>query len=326
MSLLGVSELSFEFPSSPVLFENVSFSVESGGSRGDRWAEWVREVNSASTDCRRSSADARPHHSSARASNHSGRSGDPTGTSTDAVRFVFEALPLLAQIRAELRELEQRLSDPASASEYAVRINEYQQSGGFLAEGSITRTLSGLGYSPQDLDRDVQSLSGGERTRAALARALSMDAELLVLDEPTNHLDIAAREWLEASLAARSTACVITSHDRALLAAFANRIVQIERSKVSVFENSYLEYRRARALIDRQAWLAYESFERRKEALNRAFGASCRCAGWCAWRQRSLCAKGSQGGPHRSPIEGAGQRRAARGKTVGGTGHGGTDL
>jgi len=176
----------------------------------------------------------------------------------------------LAQIRAELRELEQRLSDPASASEYAVRINEYQQSGGFLAEGSITRTLSGLGYSPQDLDRDVQSLSGGERTRAALARALSMDAELLVLDEPTNHLDIAAREWLEASLAARSTACVITSHDRALLAAFANRIVQIERSKVSVFENSYLEYRRARTLIDRQAWLAYESFERRKEALNRA--------------------------------------------------------
>ena len=326
MSLLGVSELSFEFPSSPVLFENVSFSV----NPVDRVAIVGPNGSGKSTLLRLIAGDLQPTRGRIirqRALQIAVADQEiPPGLQQTLFDFVFEALPLLAQIRAELRELEQRLSDPASASEYAVRINEYQQSGGFLAEGSIARTLSGLGYSPQDLDRDVQSLSGGERTRAALARALSMDAELLVLDEPTNHLDIAAREWLEASLAARSTAGVITSHDRALLAAFANRIVQIERSKVSVFENSYLEYRRARALIDRQAWLAYESFERRKEALNRAFGASCRCAGWCAWRQRSLCAKGSQGGPHRSPIEGAGQRRAARGKTVGGTGHGGTDL
>src|ERR1019366_2771458 len=72
------------------------------------------------------------------------------------------------------------------------------------------------------------------------------------------------------SLASRAAACVITSHDRALLSAFANRIVEIERSKVSVFETSYADYRRARALLDRQAWLAYEAFERRKATLNRA--------------------------------------------------------
>jgi len=63
---------------------------------------------------------------------------------------------------------------------------------------------------------------------------------------------------------------VITSHDRVLLSAFANRIVEIERSKVSVFESNYPDYRRTRALLDRQAWLAYEAFERRKAALNRA--------------------------------------------------------
>jgi len=112
-----------------------------------------------------------------------------------------------------------------------------RKGGGYPAEASVTRTLSGLGYSVQDLDRDVRSLSGGERTRAGLARALSTEADLLILDEPTNHLDIAEREWLEASLASRTAACVIISHDRALLSGFANRIVEIERAKLCVYES-----------------------------------------------------------------------------------------
>jgi len=184
--------------------------------------------------------------------------------------FVFSALASLARLRAHIRELEQNLSDLSCADEYARLINDYQDHGGFLAEAAVARTLSGLGYSPRDLERDVQSLSGGERTRAGLARALSTEADLLVLDEPTNHLDIAARDWLEASLTSDPAACIITSHDRALLSGFALRIVEIERSKLTVFESGYQDYRRARALLDRQAWSAYEAFERRKAALDRA--------------------------------------------------------
>jgi ATP-binding cassette subfamily F protein 3 len=270
MSLLAVSELSFEYSSGPVLFENVSFSV----NPADRVAIVGPNGSGKSTLLRLIAGDLEPTRGRIiRQRTFRIAAADqevPARLRQTLFDFVFSALPLLAQLRADLRELEQRLSNPSSAAEYAIRVNEYQERGGFLAEAGVTRALSGLGYSAQDLDRDVRSLSGGERTRAGLARALSMEADLLVLDEPTNHLDMAAREWLEVSLAARTSACVITSHDRALLSAFANRIVEIERSKVSAFESGYPDYRRARALLDRQAWLAYEAFERRNATLNRA--------------------------------------------------------
>lgn len=270
MSLLALSELSFEYPSGPVLFENVSFSV----NPGDRVAVVGPNGSGKSTLLRLIAGNLEPargqiirHRTLAIAV---ADQEVPPGFRWNLFDFVFSAVSSLARLRASIRELEQHLSDPSSAGEYASQINEYQERGGFLAEARVTRTLRGLGYFPQDFHRDVQSLSGGERTRAGLARALSMEADLLILDEPTNHLDIAAREWLEASLVSGPAACVITSHDRALLSAFANRIVEIERSKVSVFERSYPDYRRARALLDRQAWLAYESFERRRAALSRA--------------------------------------------------------
>lgn len=270
MSLLALSELAFEYVSGPVLFENVSFSIDPG----DRLAVVGPNGSGKSTLLRLIAGSLEPaggriirQRTLRIAVADQELPAVPRQTLFD---LVFSALPSLAELRAGIGELEQRLSDPAIAAEYAGRISEYQERGGFLAEAGVTRTLSGLGYSPRDFDRDVQSLSGGERTRAGLARALSMEADLLILDEPTNHLDMAAREWLEASLASRGTACVITSHDRALLSGFASRIVEIERSKVRVFEGGYPEYRKARALLDRQAWLAYEAFERRRAALDRA--------------------------------------------------------
>jgi ATP-binding cassette subfamily F protein 3 len=270
MSLLALSELSFEYVSGPVLFENVSFSI----NPADRLAVVGPNGSGKSTMLRLITGNLEPARGRIvrrRTLRIATADQDvPVGLRQTLFDFVFSARSSLAQLRAEIRELEQHLSDPSSAGKYASLINEYQERGGFLAEAGVTRTLTGLAYGPQDFDRDVQSLSGGERTRAGLARALSTQADLLVLDEPTNHLDIAAREWLEASLVSCAAACVITSHDRALLSAFAHRIVEIERSKVSVFESCYSDYRRARALLDRQAWLAYEAAERRKAALDRA--------------------------------------------------------
>ena len=147
----------------------------------------------------------------------------PPGLSQSLFDFVYGALPSLAQTRENIRDLERRLSDPASADEYANRINAYQEAGGFAAEAAVARTLSGLGYPPRDQDRSIQSLSGGELTRAGLARALSTPADLLVLDEPTNHLDIAAREWLESTLASHPAACVIQ------LASTSRSVVPIRR-------------------------------------------------------------------------------------------------
>jgi ATP-binding cassette subfamily F protein 3 len=270
MSLLSLSELSFEYPSGPILFDNVSFPV----NPGDRIAIVGPNGSGKSTLLRLIAGYLEPSHGRVvrrRALRIAVADQEiPAGPRQTLFEFVYSAFPAPAQLRAGIRGLEPYLSDPALAGEYACRIHEYQESGGFLAEAGVARTLGGLGYVPADFDRDVHSLSGGERTRAALARALFADSDLLILDEPTNHLDIAAREWLESTLASRATPCVITSHDRALLSAFANRIVEIERSKVTVFECGYAEYRRARALLDRQAWSAYEAFERRKTAIIRA--------------------------------------------------------
>jgi ATP-binding cassette, subfamily F, member 3 len=270
MSLLALSELSFEYVSGPVLFENLSFSIDPA----DRIAVVGPNGSGKSTLLRLIARDLEPARGRiVRQRNlRIALAGQetPAGPGQTLFDFVFSALPSLTQLRAGIRELEPNLSDPSHAGEYASLIDEYQERGGFLAEAAVTRTLAGLGYAPRDADRDVQSLSGGERTRAALARALSMQADLLILDEPTNHLDIAAREWLAASLASRTAACVVSSHDRALLSAFANRIVEIERAKVRVFQSGYADYRRTRALLDRQAWQSYEAFERRKAALDRA--------------------------------------------------------
>jgi ATP-binding cassette subfamily F protein 3 len=162
------------------------------------------------------------------------------------------------------------MSDAQSACEYAARINEYEENGGYVAEAAIARILSGLGWSEQDFDRDIRTLSGGERTRAGLARALSMRSDVLILDEPTNHLDINAREWLESHLRSRQTATVLTSHDRTLLGAVATRIVEIEKGRVRVFEGGFSEYQESRAILDRQAWDAYNAFERRRIAVEQA--------------------------------------------------------
>jgi ATP-binding cassette subfamily F protein 3 len=270
MSLLSVSELSFEYPAGLVLFGDVSFSVDPA----DRLAIVGPNGSGKSTLIRLLVGELSP--SRGQIVRRSGLRVASAGQEIPAdlhqplFDFVFEALPCLAAMRGSIQELESRLSDPKSAQEYASRICEYQERGGYAAEADVARTLSGLGYSQEDFGRDVQSLSGGEQNRAALARALSMEADLLVLDEPTNHLDIASRQWLESSLQARPGACVITSHDRALLSVFARRVVEIERSKAIVFEGGYWDYLKARALRSRQAWFAYEAFERRKAALEQA--------------------------------------------------------
>ena len=270
MSLLSLSELSFEYPSAPVLFENVSFSVNPAdrigvvGPNGSGKSTLLRLIAGALEPSR--GRIVRQHSLRIAVADQE----IPAGLRQTLFEFVFSALPSLLSLRAGVCELELHLAHPPAACEYASRIAEYQERGGFLTEASVARTLSGLGYAPQDFDRDVQSLSGGERTRAALARALSTQADVLVLDEPTNHLDIAAREWLQSNLASRAAACIVTSHDRSLLSTFANRIVEIERSKASVFETGYQDYRRTRVMLDRQAWAAYEAFNRRKAALDRA--------------------------------------------------------
>jgi len=270
MSLLALSGVSFAYSCGSPLFEGASFSV----NPGDRIAIVGPNGAGKSTLLRLLAGELAP------ADGEIVRrcpllisvagQGLSTGAPTTLFDFVLEALGPLATLRMAIRGLEAQLANPLCACEYASRINEYQECGGYAAEAAVARILGGLGYPEQDFERDIQTLSGGERTRAGLARALSMHSDVLILDEPTNHLDVGAREWLEGHLRNRQSATVLTSHDRALLAAFATRVVEIERGKLRIFEGGFADYRRARDILDRQAWDAYNAFERRRAAVEQA--------------------------------------------------------
>lgn len=128
----------------------------------------------------------------------------------------------LLQRQEQLRKMEQAMSAGHASSEdliadYGRLQAEFDFSGGYQYETRIRQTLTGLGFSKNDETRPLQQLSGGERTRALLAKLLLQSADILLLDEPTNHLDIAAVEWLESYLKDWSGAVLIVSHDRYFL-------------------------------------------------------------------------------------------------------------
>jgi ATP-binding cassette subfamily F protein 3 len=148
------------------------------------------------------------------------------------------------RLEADLAAMEAagRAGEPA----YADARHRFEVRGGYTLDVRVEETLSGLGFARSDWARAPASLSGGEQTRAALARLVVADPELLLLDEPTNHLDIAALEWLESHLRRRSGALVVASHDRAFLDATVGRVWELRDRRLTSFRGDYSAYRRQR--------------------------------------------------------------------------------
>ena len=120
------------------------------------------------------------------------------------------------------------------------------RSSAFWREG-INATLHGLGFRDEHLDRSLATFSGGELTRASLARALAGDPDLLLLDEPTNHLDIAALEWLESHLQTLDAAVVLVAHDRWFLEAVGTSVLELEAGRSRFFKGTWHAWRREQA-------------------------------------------------------------------------------
>jgi ATP-binding cassette subfamily F protein 3 len=270
MSLLSLFEVSFRYVSGLQLFDGATFSI----NPGDRIA--IVGANGCGKSTLLKLLSGRLSPTSGKISLRGGLTiavADQEAAKEDNTTlfdYAFEAQPFLAQLRRSLHETEASVVDASGAISYAQNVAEYESAGGYAAEIGIKQTLLGLGFTEAELTLPLDKLSGGQRTRAATARALSQTTDLVLLDEPTNNLDIDAREWLEQQLSSRAGTSVVISHDRWLLRAFATRIVDIERGKVSLFEGSYDEYRIRRAMLLRQAWADYEAFQRRKAAANQA--------------------------------------------------------
>jgi ATP-binding cassette subfamily F protein 3 len=167
----------------------------------------------------------------------------------------LNALSELRELEVELAQLESAMGDPeqaeAALERYAKLQPEFEQRGGYTYETRIRQTLTGLGFESGDFNRPLPQLSGGQRTRAVLARLLLSSPELLVLDEPTNHLDIPSQEILQEVLQDYEGTILLVSHDRYLIDALGSQIWEIvpDASALQVFLGTYSEYK---AYLDAQ--------------------------------------------------------------------------
>jgi ATP-binding cassette, subfamily F, member 3 len=157
----------------------------------------------------------------------------------------------LEDLERRLRTIEHegRVTEP----EYESLQHEFEVKDGYSLDQRVEAALSGLGFARTDWDRPPTNLSGGEQTRAALARLLLSEPELLLLDEPTNHLDLGALEWLEEHLGRRHGALLVASHDRTFLDATVNRVWELRDRRLTPFRGSYASYARQRDERDLRA-------------------------------------------------------------------------
>src|SRR4051812_22825360 len=184
--------------------------------------------------------------------------------------YVLSGAQELVAVEARLRELEHAMAngahDQATLSRYAEAQARLEHAGGYMWRERITSVLRGLGFADDQLERPLTSFSGGEITRASLARALAGDPDLLLLDEPTNHLDVASLEWLERELVSLDAAVVLVAHDRWFLEAVGTAVLELERGKGTFFAGPWHAYRQEMAA---RASLQAKVAERQDEELAR---------------------------------------------------------
>ena len=152
----------------------------------------------------------------------------------------------LIAVEQDLSRLAQAMADGDAAAfdAYSRAEARLEHAGGWTWRDRATSMVRGLGFDEDDLDRSLKTFSGGELTRASLARALAGDPDLLLLDEPTNHLDIESLEWLEKTLQSLDAAIVLVAHDRWFLEAVGTAVLELEAGRSRFFPGTWTAWRK----------------------------------------------------------------------------------
>jgi len=197
----------------------------------------------------------------------------------------------LHDMQARLRQMEATLAEPERRDEtlqrYGRLLEAFEHAGGYSYELEVRMVLTGLGLDDVHIHRPLDQLSGGQRTRALLARLLLDKPDILVLDEPTNHLDLQAIEWLEGYLQAWPEALVVVSHDRYFLDKVARKVWDLAFGQLEGYPGNYSQYvqlRAERRALRQAEWEEQQALIARTEAFVRRYKAG----------QRSKEARGRQ--------------------------------
>jgi ATP-binding cassette, subfamily F, member 3 len=187
--------------------------------------------------------------------------------------YVLSGCADLVALEERLSELEASMAAGKSSQpvldEYAAAQARLEHAGGYDWRRRATAVVRGLGFADDDLDRQLHTFSGGELTRASLARTLAGDPDLLLLDEPTNHLDVASLEWLEEQLTSTDAAIVLVAHDRWFLEAVGTAVLELEAGRSRYFAGPWHAWRKERAARELALGRAIERQQAEIERLER---------------------------------------------------------
>ena len=172
--------------------------------------------------------------------------------SVDSDNTIYEELMTVKQdlidLERRIRDTEQKMKSVSGAQLealmelYSQLTHQFESGGGYSYRSELIGVLKGLGFSEEEFEKPVSTLSGGQKTRVALGKLLLLKPDLIMLDEPTNHLDMSSITWLETYLLNYKGAVIIVSHDRYFLDRISNKVIEIDRSTATVFTGNYSDY------------------------------------------------------------------------------------
>jgi ATP-binding cassette, subfamily F, member 3 len=246
MAVLIASELRKEFAGDP-LFESVSFTVgrrdrlSLAGANGAGKTTLLRAIAGETSLQGGKLAFAK----GTRIALHDQR--PPLEFDITLREYALSGARDLLEVEAELRRLEDAMAkgahEAATLRRYAEAQTRLEHAGGWAWRDRAAAAVRGLGFTDDDLDRPLGTFSGGELTRASLARALAGSPDLLLLDEPTNHLDVQNLEWLERELETLDAAVILVAHDRWFLEAVTTSVLELAPGGVHYFAGPWHEWR-----------------------------------------------------------------------------------
>jgi len=190
----------------------------------------------------------------------------------DSSNTIYEELKLVKKDTIELEEKIRNAEDEMKIlegeelsklmDEYTRMTHEFNLIDGYAWKSEITGVARGLGFSDEELDKQISNLSGGQKTRVALGKLLLQKPNLIILDEPTNHLDVGSIEWLENYLLNYKGAVLVVSHDRFFLNRVADKVIEIGSGKADIYNGDYTFYAKEKEKRRIAMWHAYLNQER----------------------------------------------------------------